>query len=159
MTPKSVLFYPSPLALTGGGKRGGLSTPLNPLSRVTIIFFSFSRFPIKIKIFSTFHNEISSLFIDIISFVYVDDSIDNRLQVGNIDNEGMLFNYFNQIIENLNQNKNWKSNAINVCIRFNDHNDNNYNVRLVPPSIIMWGWFLRVKRYTLMPTSSIIISH
>ena len=54
---------------------------------------------------NTRDNEISSLFIDIISFVYVDDSIDNRLQVGNIDNEGMLFNYFNQIIENLNQNK------------------------------------------------------
>ena len=45
-----------------GEKGGGLSTPLNPLSRVTIVFFSFSRFPIKIKIFSTFHNEISSLF-------------------------------------------------------------------------------------------------
>ena len=54
---------------------------------------------------NTRDNEISSLFIDIISFVYVDDNIDNTLQVGNIDNEGMLFNYFNQIIENLNQNK------------------------------------------------------
>lgn len=54
---------------------------------------------------NTRDNEITSLFIDIISFVYVDDNIDNTLQVGNIDNEGMLFNYFNQIIENLNQNK------------------------------------------------------
>jgi len=44
------------------GEKGGPSTPLNPLSRVTIVIFSFSRFPIKIQIFSTFHSKISSLF-------------------------------------------------------------------------------------------------